>query len=278
MTVNIYDMAQTWNDGATTFAGIKLNVTDTASASGSLLMDLQVGGTSFYKFGKGQYTGSHGLIIGDGTVGGGASFKYIQLDTAWGDVDFTAWGGRLIATGGGLSETIFNSSLAATPTHFIGIEAANGAINAALYSDAVNRFDQRNSTNAQAFNIYNTYTDASNYERGFMKWNSNVLQIGTEAAGTGTSRALKLSSSSVSGITIDANGNGIYFGGPLIPNGTRDVGHLSAPFRNIIFSPGSSITPTLNGTVTIEATNNTTLTFKLKGSDGTVRSGTVTLS
>jgi hypothetical protein len=43
MTVNIYDMAQTWNNGATTFAGIKLNVTDTASASGSLLMDLQVG-------------------------------------------------------------------------------------------------------------------------------------------------------------------------------------------------------------------------------------------
>jgi hypothetical protein len=49
-----------------------------------------------------------------------------------------------------------------------------------------------NSTNAQTFNLYNTYTDASNYERGFMKWNSNVLEIGTEAAGTGTARALAL--------------------------------------------------------------------------------------
>jgi len=44
------------------------------------------------------------------------------------------------------------------------------------------------------------------------------------------------------------------------------------------FTPGSSVTPADNGDVIIEATNNTTLTFKLKGSDGTVRSGTVNLS
>lgn len=44
------------------------------------------------------------------------------------------------------------------------------------------------------------------------------------------------------------------------------------------FTPGTSVTPVDNGDVVIEATNNTTLTFKLKGSDGTVRSGTVALS
>lgn len=44
------------------------------------------------------------------------------------------------------------------------------------------------------------------------------------------------------------------------------------------FNPGSSVTPVDNGDVVIEATNNTTLTFKLKGSDGTVRTGTLTLS
>ena len=42
---NIYDMTDTWNDGATTFTGIKMDVTDTASAAGSKLLDLQVGGT-----------------------------------------------------------------------------------------------------------------------------------------------------------------------------------------------------------------------------------------
>lgn len=43
---NIYDMADTWNAGGTTFTAIKMNVTDTASAAGSLLMDLQVSGAS----------------------------------------------------------------------------------------------------------------------------------------------------------------------------------------------------------------------------------------
>lgn len=41
-------ITQTWNDGAVTFTASKINVTDTASAAGSLLQDLQVGGTTKY--------------------------------------------------------------------------------------------------------------------------------------------------------------------------------------------------------------------------------------
>ena len=44
------------------------------------------------------------------------------------------------------------------------------------------------------------------------------------------------------------------------------------------FTPGASVTPVDNGDVVIEATDNTTLTFKLKGSDGVVRTGTLTLA
>lgn len=44
---------------------------------------------------------------------------------------------------------------------------------------------------AGVFSCYNTYTDDSNYERGFLKWNSNILEIGVDAAGTGTSREVK---------------------------------------------------------------------------------------
>ncbi len=47
---------------------------------------------------------------------------------------------------------------------------------------------------------------------------------------------------------------------------------------DIVQQPSSSITPSSNGDLVVEATNNTTLTFKLKGSDGTVRSATLTLS
>lgn len=45
-------LAQTWNAAGTTFTGLKLNVTDTASAAASLLADLQVGGSSKFKVDK----------------------------------------------------------------------------------------------------------------------------------------------------------------------------------------------------------------------------------
>jgi cytoskeletal protein CcmA (bactofilin family) len=48
--------------------------------------------------------------------------------------------------------------------------------------------------------------------------------------------------------------------------------------KDLVQNPASSIAPASNGELVVEATNNTTLTFKLKGSDGTVRTGTLTLS
>jgi uncharacterized protein (AIM24 family) len=41
--------------------------------------------------------------------------------------------------------------------------------------------------------------------------------------------------------------------------------------------PKSSATPVNNGELSVEATSNTSLTFRLKGSDGTVRSNSLTL-
>ena len=45
-------ITQTWNNGSETFTAFKVNATDTASASGSLLMDLQVGGSSLFSVSK----------------------------------------------------------------------------------------------------------------------------------------------------------------------------------------------------------------------------------
>lgn len=59
--------------------------------------------------------------------------------------------------------------------------------------DAANVLAQRNGVNAQAFNIYNTFTDASNYEHGRIFWSGNIFGIGTDKAGTGTARALRFS-------------------------------------------------------------------------------------
>ena len=56
------------------------------------------------------------------------------------------------------------------------------------------------------------------------------------------------------------------------------IGIASLPFGPIYFRPGSSVTPSNNTDVVFELTSNTTFTIKAKGSDGTVRSGTVTLA
>lgn len=45
-------LAQTWNAGGVTFTGFLSNITDTASASGSLLFDFQLGGNSVFQSSK----------------------------------------------------------------------------------------------------------------------------------------------------------------------------------------------------------------------------------
>jgi hypothetical protein len=78
---------------------------------------------------------------------------------------------------------------------------ANGGLsigeNTILIRDAANTLAQRNGTNAQTFRVYNTFTDASNYERGFLRWNSNVFEVGPEAAGTGTARPMRITAATL---------------------------------------------------------------------------------
>lgn len=63
-----------------------------------------------------------------------------------------------------------------------------------LTRDAAYTLAQRNGTAANTFRVYNTYTDASNYERGVFDWTTtaSMLTIGTQAAGTGSNRHLRL--------------------------------------------------------------------------------------
>jgi hypothetical protein len=65
----------TWNSGGTTFTALKTNITDTASASASLLLDLQVGAASKFAVRKdGQLTLSGGVLFGtDNSVDIGAA-------------------------------------------------------------------------------------------------------------------------------------------------------------------------------------------------------------
>ena len=69
---NIYDMVDTWTDSGTTYTAIKMDVSDTASAAGSLLIDLKVGGVTQFSVAK------------DGSMTGGAITNW-NTAYSWGD-------------------------------------------------------------------------------------------------------------------------------------------------------------------------------------------------
>ena len=70
-----------------------------------------------------------------------------------------------------------------------GTVAMTGALqtNGVLLGSS-NLLEQRNGTNAQSNRIYNTFTDASNYEALSLRWASNVAELAVIAAGTGVDR------------------------------------------------------------------------------------------
>lgn len=115
-----------------------------------------------------------------------------------------------------------------TSDNVIGL---GGSTDTLMYKDAAGVWAQRNGTNAQTFRIYNTFTDSSNYERGFMRWNGNALEIGMEKAGTGATRTVRL---------VDVNGNAaisysttdVGIGGALLITGNN--GSFYAPANGVI--------------------------------------------
>jgi hypothetical protein len=84
----------------------------------------------------------------------------------------------------------------------------SGSPDLIILRDAANTLAQRNGTNAQTSRIYNTFTDASNYELGKLEWSSNVFRIGTEkGSGGGTARAVEVHTDSISRLALDTTGS-----------------------------------------------------------------------
>ncbi len=91
---NPISLTQTWNNASVTFTGIKENITDTNSANASLLMDLQVGGTSKFAVSKAGNITVSGVSslgpIGNVKITGGSSGQYLSTDglgnLSWGTV------------------------------------------------------------------------------------------------------------------------------------------------------------------------------------------------
>lgn len=100
--------------------------------------------------------------------------------TGVGTVDLSIAGTRLFAWNNATFYILSNSAS-------ISLGAAQD-VN--LARDAANVLAQRNSTSAQAWRIYNTYTDVNNWERGTIAWSGNNLLFLTEQLGTGSARIM----------------------------------------------------------------------------------------
>ena len=176
-TTPLLDLSGAWSTTGTATA-IKFNLTSDSGPSNasSLLMDLQVGGLSKITINK------------SGNIGFGASVTGI----------IQTQNGNTWISGGYAQNTFINSD---------GLRFGTSG-DVRIERDAANTLAQRNGTNAQLFRIYNTYTDASNYERGYIDWTTtaNTLTIGTQSAGTGTGRGINITTNGGTRIAITPSG------------------------------------------------------------------------
>jgi hypothetical protein len=157
--------------GATSTAwstsGTGLGVNAASGFAGNLL-DLQVNGTSKARISS----------AGNGVFNNVDSTNYLGSypNVAIGSTSLTGFGtiaGLLLAN---------NAGIAWTSSDMLG------TVDTVFRRDAANTLAQRNGTNAQTSRVYNTFTDASNYERLSTTWSSNVCYTKPENAGTGSAR------------------------------------------------------------------------------------------
>jgi hypothetical protein len=185
--------------------------------------------------------GSNALVINDNKVGIGTSTPSGKLEVIGdtrisGNLSFPNTGVAQIASTGSLSINVGGSQrLNFTPAGFINAGTSKlygnnwGAgyhadsltaniyefctsvdnVNVVLTSDSGNVLAQRNGINHQESRIYGTYTNATNFERLNLKYNStnSAFQIGTEKGTSGTARPLQLQTDNVTRMTLSTGGN-----------------------------------------------------------------------
>ena len=203
---SVLNLNQTWNTTGTPTA-IKLNVIDTASNAASKLLDLQVSGFTRLNFLKNGV-----LTITDvDTSNRQAALKIIQGDRNVNLVP-SAFGGNA----GGLGGPFFYQTNSLNGSVVLDATNSNGSISFfRLFNDNVSDvLAQRNGANPQAFRLYNTYTSSTNFERLNLRWDTNVVKIGTEKGSAGgVARDLVFETDATGRMTIGATGD-ISFSNP----------------------------------------------------------------
>jgi hypothetical protein len=224
----VLDLAQTWNASGTTFTGLNLSLTNTASASASSYFNINLDGGEAFAIRRGESNVNATLIRC-----GGSGLR---------------WTART-RTGGGVGLNFADTLGIGSSLEFLATASGTAAGDVALLRDgASDTLAQRRTTNAQTFNIYNTFTSTTNHERGFLKWSSNVFQIGVEAgSGGGSARNIEFIRSGVAQLTIGNTShsfNGEVSAGNMAVNAAGQFRWLGS--RSRIASPANSRVQLLN--------------------------------
>ena len=185
--------------GRQQFSAAVINVTNTASATASRLLDVQSSGTTVFSVLDGN------RILGSSFV---PTLTGPSLELSSGNGIYESGGLRIASLGG--NPALFTATAFRVRGGELQLTAGGETV---LISDATDVLAMRRGANPSTFRLYNTFTDASNHERGFMRWSSNVLQIGTEKLGTGSARALEFQTDGVTRMTIGAAGGAVLAAG-----------------------------------------------------------------
>ena len=138
----------------------------------------------------------------------------------------------------------------------------------------------RNFSSAQIFRIYNTFTDASNYERLGITWASNICTIGLAQAGTGLPRTLNVNANAVNAPALPvaatvtaATGNGTTV--TYTCASTFAIGQVVS-ITGLTITTGSSLNLS-NQTITGVTTTAFTVTNATVGTAAATQAGTATI-
>jgi hypothetical protein len=186
------------------------------------------GSTSILATGDGSKTAPSMTFGSSSTIGFFTRAGYVMLAGSAGErFQFSSIGGLNMGATIGLSNN--NDLSVSGPDLF-------------LNRDAANTLALRNGTNAQTFNVYNTYTDASNYEDANLSWQGNVFYLSTYKLGTGVARDIAIQPNSGSNLGWTFKTTGHLFAGV---DNIYDIGASAANRPRNVYV-GSNITLTGN--------------------------------
>ena len=273
-TVNLHNLTDTWNNGGTTFSGIKMDVTNTASAAGSKPLDIQVGSAEIFEVRVDGQTivttaDASGLAVGpNGATNPGLSVDCSTASAATG-VEITGAaataGVAIAAISSGTNE---NLTLDAKGSGTLDL--ASSSTGAVTYATSL----IGTSTSANALAV-----GANGTTNPVLKIDANTASVATGLEVTGAAAAAGLAMAVISSgtnenLTLDAKGSGTV-GINTSATGAITLGTATTITGDATLSAGLIGTPqALSGAGAIDVVTLTTNWTTTAADAGTLADGT----